>query len=166
MSILIERFAHERLEFAHERLKALVQAEGLVAKAPPEVPFVCAHNGRRQMAAALAHELSGGQVRGRSAGSHPTERIDPVVVNAMSEIRIDVPMEFPRPLTDEVVRADGIVTLGCGDASTVYPGKRYEDWDAADLGRQPLETVAADPPSTATSPSCSKSRTSQWSSSS
>jgi arsenate reductase len=136
MPIFIERFARERLE-------AVAQAEGLVAKELPEVLFVCVHNsGRSQMAAALTHELSAGAVRVRSAGSNPTERIEPVVIEAMSELGIDVRMEFPKPLTDEVVRAaDAIVTLGCGDACPVYPGKHYEDWDVADPAGQPLETV-------------------------
>lgn len=136
MPIFIERFARERLE-------AVAQAEGLVAKALPEVLFVCEHNsGRSQMAAALAHELSNGQVAVRSAGSDPTEKVNPTVVEAMAELGIDVRMEFPKPLTDEVVRAaDAIVTLGCGDAWPVYPGKRYEDWQVADPAGQPLEAV-------------------------
>jgi protein-tyrosine-phosphatase len=130
-------------KFASERLEAAAQAEGLVAKALPEVLFVCEHNsGRSQMAAALTHELSAGAVSVRSAGSHPTEKIDPIVVGAMSEVGIDVRMEFPKPLTDEVVRAaDVVVTLGCGDACPVYPGKRYEDWLVADPAGQPLEVV-------------------------
>ena len=136
MPIFIERFARERLE-------AVAQVEGLVAKALPEVLFVCVHNsGRSQMAAALTHELSNGAVRVRSAGSQPTERIDPLVIEAMGELGMDVRMEFPKPLTDEVVRAaDAIVTLGCGDACPIYPGKRYEDWDVADPAGQQLEAV-------------------------
>ena len=136
MPIFIERFARERLE-------AVAQAEGLVPKALPEVLFVCVHNsGRSQMAAALAHELSNGKVAVRSAGSHPTERIDPVVVEAMGELGVDVRMVFPMPLTVVVVRAaDVVITLGCGDACPVYPGKRYADWDVADPAGQPLEVV-------------------------
>jgi arsenate reductase (thioredoxin) len=136
MPIFIERFARERLE-------AVAQVEGLVAKTLPEVLFVCEHNsGRSQMAAALAHELSNGQVAVRSAGSHPTEKINPTVVEATSELGIDVRMEFPKPLTDEVVRAaDVVITLGCGDACPVYPGKHYEDWTVADPAGQPLEVV-------------------------
>ncbi len=136
LPIFIERFARERLA-------AVAQAEGLVAKALPEVLFVCEHNaGRSQMAAALAHELSGGAIAVRSAGTSPVEQIDPVVVEAMNEIGIDVRMEFPKPLTDEVVRAaDVVVTLGCGDSCPVYPGKRYEDWPIADPAGQPLEVV-------------------------
>jgi protein-tyrosine-phosphatase len=136
MPVLIERFARERLQ-------AVAQADGLVPKVLPELLFVCVHNaGRSQMAAALAHELSNGQVAVRSAGSDPTERIDPVVVEAMSEIGVDVRMEFPKPLTDEVVRAaDVVITMGCGDACPVYPGKRYADWDVADPAGQPLDVV-------------------------
>ena len=130
-------------KFARERLEAVAQAEGLVAKALPEVLFICVRNaGRSQMAAALAHELSHGQVAVRSAGSDPTEKIHPVVVEAMKEIGIDVRMEFPKPLTDEVVRAaDVVITLGCGDACPIFPGKRYEDWDIADPADQPIDVV-------------------------
>jgi protein-tyrosine-phosphatase len=136
LPILIERFARERLD-------AVAQADGIVAKALPEVLFVCEHNaGRSQMAAALAHQLSRGAVSVRSAGTSPVERIDPLVVQAMSEIGVDVQMEFPKPLTDEVVRAaDVVVTLGCGDACPVYPGKRYLDWAIADPAGQPLDVV-------------------------
>jgi arsenate reductase (thioredoxin) len=124
-------------------LEAVAQVERLVAKALPEVLFVCEHNsGRSQMAAALAHELSNGHVAVRSAGSHPTEMLNPTVVEAMSEVGIDVRMEFPKPLTDEVVQAaDVVVTLGCGDACPVYPGKHYEDWAVADPAGQPLDVV-------------------------
>ena len=134
--IFVERFARERLE-------AGAQADGLVSKALPEVLFVCEHNsGRSQMAAALTYELSKGTVAVRSAGSHPTEKIDPLVVEAMSEVGIDVRLEFPKPLTDEVVRAaDVVVTLGCWEACPVYPGKRYEDWPVADPAGQPIEVV-------------------------
>ena len=136
MPVFIERFARERLD-------AVAQVEGLVAKELPEVLFVCEHNsGRSQMAAALAHELSNGQVRVRSAGSHPTEKINPTVVEAMAEVGVDVRMEFPKPLTDEVVRAaDVVVTLGCGDACPVYAGKHYEDWAVADPAGQTLDVV-------------------------
>ena len=116
--------------FAREQLWAVAQADRAIAKALPEVLFVCEHNaGRSQIAAALTHHLSNGWVGVRSAGTHPEEQIDPVVVQAMSEIGIDVALEFPKPLTDEVVRAaDVVVTLGCGDACPVYPGTRYQDW--------------------------------------
>jgi arsenate reductase len=129
--------------FARERLKPVAQAEGIVAKALPEVLFVCEHNaGPSQTAAGLAHEPSGGTVAVRSAGTRPVEKTDPVVVEAMNEAGADVRMEFPKPLTDEVVRAaDVVVTLGCGDSCPVYPGKHYQDWPIADPAGQPLEVV-------------------------
>ena len=136
LPVIIERFARERLE-------AVAQADGLVAKELPEVLFVCVRNaGRSQMAAALAHQLSQGAVAVRSAGTSPGERIHPVVVEAMGEIGVDVQTEFPKPLTDEVVRAaDVVVTLGCGDSCAVYPGKRYQNWEIADPADQPIEVV-------------------------
>ena len=131
--------------FARERLWALAQAEGHVEKTQPEVLFVCVRNaGRSQMAAALTHRLSDGWVGVRSAGSQPGEEIHPVVVQAMEEIGVNVHEEFPKPLSDEVVRAaDVVVTMGCGDACPVYPGKRYEDWEVADPDGQPIDAVRA-----------------------
>ena len=110
---------------------------------PPEVLFVCVHNaGRSQMAAALVHALSGGAVVVRSAGSEPADRLNPRVVEAMAEIGLDISREFPKPLTDEVVRAaDFVITMGCGDACPVYPGKRYLDWELDDPAGQPVEVV-------------------------
>ena len=137
MPIFVERFARERLE-------AVAQAEGLVAKTLPEVLFVCEHNsGRSQMAAALCSRAlrRAGSRSARPARTRP-RRSTRSWSQAMSEIGIDVRMEFPKPLTDEVVRAaDVVVTLGCGDACPVYPGKRYEDWPVADPAGQPLEVV-------------------------
>jgi arsenate reductase len=129
--------------FAREQLWAVAQADGRIEKPLPEVLFVCEHNaGRSQIAACLAHHLSNGWIAVRSAGSHPDEQIDPVVVQAMAEIGLDVSAEFPKPLTDAVIRAaDVVVTLGCGDACAVYPGKRYQDWPIADPAGQPLEVV-------------------------
>jgi protein-tyrosine-phosphatase len=129
--------------FARERLRALGQAEGLIVKEMPEVLFVCVHNaGRSQMAAGLLAARSGGRIHVRSAGSEPAEQINPAVVEAMDEVGIDVHEEFPKPLTDEVVRAaDIVITMGCGDACAIYPGKRYEDWELDDPAGQPLERV-------------------------
>jgi arsenate reductase len=112
---------------------------------PPEILFACVHNaGRSQMAAALATLRSGGGVAVRSAGSDPAERIDPAVVDAMAELGVDLRAETPKALTDEAVReADVVVTMGCGDACPVYPGKRYLDWDLADPAGRDLETVRA-----------------------
>jgi arsenate reductase (thioredoxin) len=120
--------------FARERLQALAQAEGAVAKDVPEVLFVCVHNaGRSQMAAALLEHYAAGRVHVRSAGSTPAEEINPEVVTAMDELGLDLGKEFPKPLTDEfVAAADVVITMGCGDACPIYPGKRYEDWELDD----------------------------------
>ena len=132
--------------FARERLKALAQAEGLVVKELPEVLFVCVQNaGRSQMAAGLVTLRSGGRVHVRSAGSDPAEVVNPLVAEAMAEVGIDLAEAFPKPLTDEVVRAaDVVVTMGCGDACPIYPGKRYEDWEVGDPAEtEALEDVSA-----------------------
>jgi arsenate reductase (thioredoxin) len=129
--------------FARERLRALAQIEGKLVKDVPEVLFVCVHNaGRSQMAAALLDHHAGGRVHVRSAGSEPGDSINPAVVQAMDELNIDLHQKFPKPLTDEVVRAaDVVITMGCGDACPVYPGKRYLDWELADPADKPLEQV-------------------------
>jgi len=109
----------------------------------PEVLFVCVHNaGRSQMAAALLERHAGGRVRVRSAGTTPAEEIDPSVVRAMAEVGIDLSSEAPKRLTEEAVReADAVVTMGCGDACPVYPGKRYLDWDLPDPAGTTVEEV-------------------------
>ena len=109
----------------------------------PEVLFVCVHNaGRSQMAAALLAQLGGDRVTVRSAGSEPADAINPRVVTAMAELGIDVARELPKPLTGEAVEAaDVVVTMGCGDACPVYPGKRYEDWQLDDPADADLEGV-------------------------
>jgi arsenate reductase (thioredoxin) len=119
------------------------QAEGLITKKMPEVLFVCVHNaGRSQMAAGLVKLRSQGRIHVRSAGSDPGETINPAVVDAMAELGVDLQEEFPRPLTDEVVQAaDVVITMGCGDACPIYPGKKYEDWVLDDPDGQNLETV-------------------------
>jgi protein-tyrosine-phosphatase len=129
--------------FARERLRALGQTEGVLAKDVPEVLFVCVQNaGRSQMAAALLDHRAGGRVHVRSAGSTPAAEIHPAVIEALAEVGVDATQEFPKPLTDEVVRAaDVVVTMGCGDACPVYPGKRYEDWELADPAGASLEDV-------------------------
>jgi protein-tyrosine-phosphatase len=115
----------------------------LVKSKNPEVLFVCVHNaGRSQIAAALTHFLSQGRVHVRSAGSTPASEINPAVVQAMEEIGLDLSQEFPKPLTDAVVQAaDVVITMGCGDACTIYPGTRYLDWEVPDPAGQPIETV-------------------------
>ena len=109
----------------------------------PEVLFVCVHNaGRSQMAAGLLNHLAQGRVQVRSAGSEPTNQLNPTVVEAMHEIGIDVSREYPKPLTGAMVRAaDVVITMGCGDACPIYPGKRYEDWELEDPAGKDLETV-------------------------
>jgi len=109
----------------------------------PEVLFVCVHNaGRSQMAAALLDHHAHGNVHVRSAGSTPADEINPAVVEAMAEIGLDLSKEFPKPLTDEAVRGvDVVVTMGCGDACPVYPGKRYLDWDLTDPAGKTVEEV-------------------------
>jgi arsenate reductase (thioredoxin) len=109
----------------------------------PEVLFVCVHNaGRSQMAAALLDQYAHGRVRVRSAGSDPADRINPRVVTAMEEIGLDVSREFPKPLTTDAVQAaDVVITMGCGDACPIYPGKRYEDWELDDPADADLDGV-------------------------
>ncbi len=109
----------------------------------PEVLFVCVHNaGRSQMAAALLDSRGQGKVHVRSAGSEPASEINPAVLQAMNEIGLDLSKEFPKPLTDEFVRAaDVVVTMGCGDACPIYPGKRYLDWDLPDPAGKSVEEV-------------------------
>jgi protein-tyrosine-phosphatase len=109
----------------------------------PEVLFVCVHNaGRSQMAAALLDHYAQGRVRVRSGGSAPGERINPAVAEAMAEIGLDLSKEFPKPVTDEAVRAaDVVITMGCGDACPIYPGKRYEDWKLDDPMGQDINRV-------------------------
>jgi protein-tyrosine-phosphatase len=114
-----------------------------VTTAIPEVLFVCVHNaGRSQMAAALLEHHAQGRVRVRSAGSAPAESLNPAVVAAMAEVGIDLSRARPTRLSDDDVRAaDVVVTMGCGDACPVYPGRRYVDWDLPDPAGLPLEQV-------------------------
>jgi protein-tyrosine-phosphatase len=108
-----------------------------------EVLFVCVHNaGRSQMAAGLLNQLAAGRVHVRSAGSEPADRLNPKVIEAMREIGVDVTQEFPKPLTGAMVKAaDVVITMGCGDACPIYPGKRYEDWELEDPAGKDLDTV-------------------------
>ena len=109
----------------------------------PEVLFLCVHNaGRSQMAAALLSRLAGDTVLVHSAGSAPGEALNPAVVAAMAEVGIDISAERPKKLTDDMAQgANVIVTMGCGDACPVYPGKRYVDWELPDPAGKPLEEV-------------------------
>jgi protein-tyrosine-phosphatase len=109
----------------------------------PEVLFVCVHNaGRSQMAAALLDRRAEGRVRVTSAGSEPADQVNPAVVQAMREVGIDISREVPKRLVDDEVRgADVVVTMGCGDACPLYPGKRYLDWELPDPAGKSVEEV-------------------------
>ncbi|WP_167043113.1 arsenate reductase ArsC [Salinibacterium sp. ZJ454] len=135
--------ASRTTRFTKDRLTALAQAMGAIDRPVPEVLFVCEQNaGRSQMAAVLTEHLSGGTVHVRSAGSMPAHEINPAVIEAMAEIGLDMNQAFPKPLTDDVVQAaDVVITMGCGDACPVYPGKQYRDWDLLDPEGQPIEVV-------------------------
>jgi protein-tyrosine-phosphatase len=140
INVFVPVLAHR---FARERLKALAQFEGALVKDQPEVLFVCVHNaGRSQMAAGLVKLRSHGRIHVRSAGSAPADEINPAVIEAMTEIGVDMREEFPKPLTDEVVKAaDVVITMGCGDACPIYPGKKYEDWELDDPAGQGVAAV-------------------------
>src|SRR5256714_6021496 len=114
-----------------------------VSEHQPEVLFVCKHNaGRSQMAAGLVKLRSRGRIHVRSAGSIPGEEINPAAIAAMTELGVDMSEEFPKPITDEAVRAaDVVITMGCGDACPIFPGRRYEDWELEDPEGKDLETV-------------------------
>ena len=135
MPVLVERFTRDRL-------KALARLEtGDLSM--PAVLFLCVHNaGRSQMAAGWLRHLAGDQVEVFSGGSDPGSETNAVAIEAMGEVGIDISTEFPKPWTDEIARAaDVIVTMGCGDACPIYPGKRYEDWELTDPSGQPIEIV-------------------------
>ncbi|HEY2741622.1 MAG TPA: arsenate reductase ArsC [Gaiellaceae bacterium] len=139
INVFVPVLAHR---FARERLIALAQSQGAITKEMPEVLFVCVHNsGRSQMAAGLVKLRSNGKIHVRSAGSDPGEQINPCVITVMNELGVDMSQEFPKPLTDEVVEAaDAVITMGCGDACPIYPGKRYEDWELDDPAGQDVDT--------------------------
>ena len=135
LPVLIERFTRERL-------RALARLE-VGGPGKPSVLFLCVHNaGRSQMAAGWLRRLGGDAVDVYCGGSDPGPEINSVAVQAMAEAGVDISGEFPKPWTDEIARAaDVIVTMGCGDACPVFPGKRYEDWELADPAGQPIEMV-------------------------
>jgi len=136
--VLVERLTNDRL-------RALVRLETPRADLNPSVLFLCVHNaGRSQMAAGWMRHLAGDRVDVFSGGSEPAEEINRAAVAAMAEVGIDIGGELPQPWADEVVRAaDVIVTMGCGDACPVYPGKRYVDWELDDPAGRPVEEVRA-----------------------
>ncbi len=129
--------------FARERLRAIAVVKGYIVTDTPEVLFVCVHNaGRSQMAAALLDHRAQGRVTVRSAGSEPAEQINPAVVEVMNELGLDLSQEFPKPLTTESVEAaDVVITMGCGDACPIFPGKRYLDWELEDPAGKDVDTV-------------------------
>jgi arsenate reductase len=131
--------------FARDRLRALAKVEGKVIIDKPSVMFLCVHNaGRSQMASGWLRHLAGDRVEVFSGGSEPASSVNPAAIDAMAEVGVDIRTEFPKPWTDEIVRsADVVVTMGCGDACPVFPGKRYEDWVLDDPAGKDLDTVRA-----------------------
>ncbi|WP_421741372.1 arsenate reductase ArsC [Cellulomonas sp.] len=129
--------------FARQRLHALAKVEGKTHDGRPVVLFLCVHNaGRSQMALGFLQHHAGDSVVGWSGGSHPGDAIEPGAVAVMAERGIDIAREFPKPWTDEIVRAaDVVITMGCGDACPIFPGTRYEEWDLADPATLALDSV-------------------------
>nr|WP_221441622.1 arsenate reductase ArsC [Jiangella mangrovi] len=129
--------------FARQRLTALARIEGRSDDGRPTVLFLCVHNaGRSQMALGFFQHHAGDDAIAWSGGSEPGEQVNPMAIAAMAERDIDISAEYPKPWTDEIVRAaDVVVTMGCGDACPVFPGKRYEDWTLDDPAGQGLEAV-------------------------
>jgi protein-tyrosine-phosphatase len=136
LSLLAERFARQRL-------RALARVEGKSQDGTPVVLFLCVHNaGRSQMALGWFTKLAGDRAMAWSGGSEPGMEVNDLAVQAMAEVGIDISEEFPKPWTGEIVRAaDVVVSMGCGDACPVFPGKRYEDWPLEDPAGQSLETI-------------------------
>ncbi len=129
--------------FARQRLRALARVEGKGTDGTPIVLFLCVHNaGRSQMALGWFNHLAGDRAVAWSGGSEPGTEINPAAVAAMAEVGIDITGEFPKPWTEEIVQAaDVVITMGCGDACPLYPGKRYEDWELDDPAGQDLDAV-------------------------
>lgn len=129
--------------FARQRLRALAKVEGLAYTGTPTVLFLCTHNaGRSQMALGFFAHLAGDSAIAWSGGSEPGDEVNPAAVQAMRERGIDITGEYPKPWTDEIVRAaDVIITMGCGDACPVFPGRRYEEWVLDDPAGLPVERV-------------------------
>lgn len=129
--------------FAADRLRSLARTQGAIVSDTPEILVVCTHNAGRSVAArVLLDHYGDGRVTVRSAGSAPGDDINPAVAEILTERGLDVSKEFPKPLTDEAARsADVIITMGCGDACPVFPGKRYLDWDLTDPAGKPIDEV-------------------------
>jgi arsenate reductase len=130
-------------KFANQRLKALAKVEGLHDDGLPVVLFLCTHNaGRSQMALGWFNHLAGDRATAWSGGSEPGVEVNPAAVEAMAEVGIDITGEYPKPWTDEILRAaDVVVTMGCGDACPIFPGKRYEDWELDDPAGMTVDDV-------------------------
>lgn len=129
--------------FARQRLQALAKIEGHSTDRRPTVLFMCVHNaGRSQMALGFFQHLAGEAAVGWSGGSEPGSEINTVAIQAMKERGIDITGEFPKPWTDETVQAaDAVISMGCGDACPIFPGKHYEEWELQDPAGQDLESV-------------------------
>ncbi len=129
--------------FARQRLRALAKVEGKANDGLPTVLFLCVHNaGRSQMALGWFNELAGDRAVAWSGGSEPGSEVNPAAIAAMAEVGVDIGHEFPKPWTDEIVQAaDVVVTMGCGDACPLFPGKRYEDWELDDPTGMGIEAV-------------------------
>jgi arsenate reductase (thioredoxin) len=129
--------------FARQRLRALARVEGKHHDGLPTVLFLCVHNaGRSQMALGWFEHLAGDRAVAWSGGSEPGTEVNPAAIAAMAEVGIDISREFPKPWTDEIVQAaDVVVTMGCGDACPLFPGKRYEDWVLDDPAGRSVEEV-------------------------
>lgn len=129
--------------FALQRLNALARVEGKISDGRPTVLFLCTHNaGRSQMALGYFTHFAGERAVAWSGGSEPGTEVNPSAIAAMNEVGIDITGEYPKPWTDEIVQAaDVVVTMGCGDACPIFPGKRYENWDLADPAGQTVESV-------------------------
>jgi arsenate reductase (thioredoxin) len=129
--------------FARQRLHALARVEGKISDGKPTVLFLCTHNaGRSQMALGFFTHLAGDNAVAWSGGSEPGNEINPAATAAMAEVGIDITGEYPKPWTDEIVQAaDVVVTMGCGDACPIFPGKRYENWELPDPAGQGLDAV-------------------------
>jgi arsenate reductase (thioredoxin) len=150
-SLLVERAHITRYlpsltsRFAADRLRALAEVDGLATTTAPRVLFVCVQNaGRSQLASALLRARAGDRVRVLTAGSEPAATVNPLVVAALDEVGVSIGAEYPKPLTDEIVRAaDVVISMGCGDACPVYPGKRYLEWELPDPAGMPMNDIRA-----------------------
>ncbi len=129
--------------FARQRLHALARVEGHISDGKPTVLFLCTHNaGRSQMALGYFTHYAGDNALAWSGGSEPGNEVNPAAIEAMAEVGIDITGEYPKPWTDEIVQAaDAVITMGCGDACPIFPGKRYENWELPDPAGQGLDAV-------------------------